>query len=142
MKLRLILAALALAACSRAPEPQPDPEAAKQIGEAQALPNTLPPPVEGTPRYVGRWAVAQDDCRDPPWEFQAAQLTTQGEVGCSFDTVNMTSTGYTIAATCHAEGETTQHTLQISFAESARAMMLTGGPWMGESRSLVYCGPL
>ena len=142
MRFRLILAALALAACTPAPEPQPDPEAAKQVGEAQPLPNTLPAPSEATPRYVGRWAVAQDDCRDPPWIFEAQQMHTTGEVGCGFDNVSMTSTGYTIAATCHAEGEDSHHTLQIAFAESARAMLLTGGPWMGESRGLVYCGPL
>ncbi|WP_395645727.1 hypothetical protein [Terricaulis sp.] len=142
MKLRLILAALALAACTPAPQPQPNPEAAKQVGEAQPLPNTLPRPSETTPRYVGRWAVAQDDCGDPPWVFEADRLTTQGEVGCSFDNVANTPTGYTIAATCHSEGDTSQHTLEISFAESARAMLLTGGPWMGDSRGLVYCGPL
>ena len=54
----------------------------------------------------------------------------------------MTTTGYAIAATCHAEGDTQDYTLQIAFAESARAMMLTGGPWMGESRGLIYCAPL
>ena len=69
-------------------------------------------------------------------------MHTTGEVGCDFNTISMTTTGYAIAATCQAEGDTQDYTLQIAFAESARAMMLTGGPWMGESRGLIYCAPL
>ena len=41
-------------------------------------------------------------------------------------------------ATGHAQAPPEQHNIQISFAESARAMMLTGGPW-DPAPSLVYC---
>lgn len=131
-----------LAACGPAPEPQSHSDAAKQVGEAQPLPSTLPPPSETTPRFVGRWAVAQDDCANPPWIFEARQMHTRGEVSCTFNNVQMTSTGYVIAASCSAEGDNRDYQLQISFAESARAMLLAGGPWAGESRGLVYCAPL
>ena len=144
MKALFLAAAIVcgLAACGPSPEPQPEPQAAKEVGDAQPLPNTLPPPSETTPRFVGRWAVAQDDCANPPWIFEAQRMHTAGEVSCTFNNVQSTSTGYTIAASCSAEGDNRDYQLQMSFAESARAMLLSGGPWAGESRGLVYCAPL
>lgn len=133
---------IALIACTdSAPVSEPDPEAAAQVGEAQPLPNALPAPNAATPRFVGVWAHTSVGCEVPAWTFRADSLSTQGEVSCSFNDVQMTETGYAIQATCHAEGVTTQHQMQLSFAESARAMMVAGGPW-DEAPSLVYCGPV
>jgi len=132
---------IGMIACTEPAEPQPDPQAAEQVGEAETLPQTLPPPSETTPRYVGLWATTQAGCENPAWRWRADGVSTQGEVSCDFNTVSLTNTGYAIAATCHAEGNTTTHNMQISFAESARAMMVADGPWSGTT-SLVYCGPL
>ena len=129
----------ALLACTETPEPQPDPEAAAQIGEAEPLPSTLPPPNTAEPRFVGLWATSAEGCSEPAWRFRRDGVSTLGEVSCSFDNVTLTDAGYQVAATCHAEGETTAHTMQFSFAESARAMMVSDGPWAGPT-SLVYCG--
>jgi hypothetical protein len=131
---------VALIACADPAEPPPDPDAAAQVGEAEKLPQTLPPPSETTPRYVGLWATTAEGCSNPAWRFEERHVSTQGEVSCNFEHVEMTSTGYTAAATCHAEGDTTTHNIQLSFAESARAMMIAEGPWA--ATSLVYCGPL
>lgn len=134
--------AVLLAACTPPPtEPEPDPDAAVQLGEQETLPRTLPPPSEETPRYVGLWAAASVGCDQPAWRWEENQVTTQGEVSCAFDTVEMTSTGYTIQATCTAQAPPTQETIQLSFAESARAMLVSGGPWSGDI-GLTYCGPL
>lgn len=132
--------AIALIACNPPPaEPLPDPDAAAQIGEAEKLPSTLPPPNSAEPRFVGLWATTAQGCAEPAWRFRADGVSTLGEVSCSFENVTMNDTGYQIAATCHAEGTTTQHTMQLSFAESARAMMISNGPWSGPT-SLVFCG--
>jgi hypothetical protein len=131
---------VALIACADPAEPPADPEAAAQIGDAQTLPNTLPPPSETTPRYVGMWASTSVGCELPAWTIRADSLSTIGEVSCTFDSVQQTSTGYTIQSTCYAEGPGTPAELQLSFAESARAMMIAGGPW-DQAPSLVYCGP-
>lgn len=131
-------ASLALIACADPAEPEPEPEAAAQVGEAEPLPHTLPPPAEETPRYVGLWATTADGCADPAWRFEADGISTQGEVSCEFNDVRMTAGGYDIAATCHAQAPPEQRNIQISFAESARAMMVTGGPW-DPAPSLVYC---
>lgn len=146
MKLSNLIARAAAAAISigmiACTEPAaPDPQAAEEVGQAEALPHTLPPPSETTPRYVGLWATTQDGCEDPAWRWRERQVSTQGEVSCDLNNVTMTDSGYSIAATCSAEGTTTTHNMQISFAESARAMMVSGGPWQGPT-SLVYCGPL
>ena len=130
-------ASLALIACADPVEPEPDPEAAAQVGEATPLPQ-LPAPAEEAPRYVGLWATTADGCANPAWRFETDGISTQGEVSCEFNDVQMSAAGYQIAATCHAQAPATQHNIQISFAESARAMMVTGGPW-DPAPSLVYC---
>jgi hypothetical protein len=132
---------IAMIACTEPVEPPPDPEAADQVGEPETLPQTLPPPSATTPRFVGLWATTQAGCENPAWRWRPDGVSTQGEVSCDFNSVSLTHTGYTIAATCHAEGAATTHNMQISFAESARAMMVADGPWSGPT-SLVYCGPL
>ncbi len=131
---------LAGAACTEATEPPPDPEAAAQVGEVHALPRTLPPPSETAPRFVGLWATSAEGCVEPAWRFEAARVTTRGEVSCAFQNVAQTQAGYELAATCTAEAPPAPYTITLSFAESARAMMISGGPWM--ATSLVYCGPL
>jgi hypothetical protein len=142
--MRIVVAAVIVAylvSCSPPQaEPPPDPDAAAQVGEAQLLPRTLPAPSVDTPRYVGLWAASEDGCADPAWRWEAERVTTQGEVSCSFNDVQMTNTGYTIQATCTAEGPPTPQQIQLSFAESARAMLVDGGPWTPVG--LVYCGPL
>ena len=132
---------VALIACADPAEPPPDPEAAAQVGEAEPLPHTLPPPNATTPRYVGLWAASAQGCADPAWRFEERGVSTQGEVSCAFNTVTLTNNGYDIAATCHAEAPPEQQQIQLSFAESARAMMIAGGPWQ-QGTSLVYCAPL
>ncbi len=131
----------AMIACADPAEPQPDPEAATQVGEVQALPQNLPAPSETKPRYVGLWATTAEGCTAPAWSFAPTGVTTLGEVSCEFHNVAMTDRGYDIRAQCSAEGETSQHNLQLSFAESARAMMISGGPWQSGT-ALEYCSAL
>jgi hypothetical protein len=138
----IVAAALAAAACSDpAPvaEPEPDPDAGAQVGDAGDLPRTLPPLGE-TPRYVGLWAASAEGCDEPAWRFEAERVTTRGEISCTFNEVSITPTGYQMDATCYAEGPPTPHTIQVSFSESARAMMTAGAPWA--ATGLVYCAPL
>ena len=142
--MRIIAAAIIVAylvSCSPPEaEPPPDPDAAVQVGEAQQLPRVLPPPSADRPRFVGLWAASEEGCTDPAWRFEPQRVTTQGEVACEFNEVQLTSTGYLIQATCTAEGPPTPQEIQLSFAESARAMMVSGGPW--NPIGLTYCGPL
>jgi len=142
--MRIIAAAVIVAyLVSCAPpeaEPPPDPDAAVQLGEAETLPRVLPAPSAERARYVGRWAASQDGCADPAWRFEERSVVTRGEVACEFNDVRLTNTGYTIQATCTAEGPPTPQTIQLSFAESARAMLVSGGPWA--PIGLIYCGPL
>lgn len=140
---RLSAAALsvALISCADPAEPEPDSDAAARVGEAQPLPDGLPAPSADAPRYVGLWATTADGCADPAWRFEADRISTQGEVSCAFDNVQMVPTGYEIAATCTAQAPPEPHTIRLSFAESARAMMVVGGPW-SPAPSLVYCGGL
>lgn len=136
----LCLAACALAACDRPAEPPPDPDAAAQVGPIEVLPHNLPAPSATTPRYVGLWAASAEGCANPAWRFESNSVSTEGEVSCAFQSVALTPAGYEIAATCTAEGPPTPHTISLSFAESARAMMISGAPWA--ATSLVYCGAL
>lgn len=131
----------ALIACADPAEPEPDPEAAAQIGQAEPIPSTLPPPSETTPRYVGLWATTAEGCAEPAWRFEANRITTRGEISCEFQNVAMTERGYEIQAQCTAEAPPAPHTIELSFAESARAMMVSGGPWQSGT-ALVFCAAL
>lgn len=142
---RLVLFAalgLLISACGpKSPaEPPANPAAAAQVGDAERLPNTLPPP-GAEPRFIGRWSATADGCSDPAWIFHARQVDTQGEVSCTFQDVTDIPGGYQINAMCSAETAPASYRIQLTFAESARAMMIAGGPWPAPT-SLVYCGPL
>jgi hypothetical protein len=140
---RCAIAAISVAmiACTEPAEPEPDPEAAAQVGETQQLPSTLPAPSETAPRYVGLWATTAEGCADPAWRFEEQRVSTRGEVSCEFQNVTVTDRGYDIQAQCTAQAPPEPHTIQLSFAESARAMMISGGPWSAGT-ALVHCGPL
>jgi hypothetical protein len=53
----------------------------------------------------------------------------------------MTDRGYDIQAQCTAEAPPAPYEIQLSFAESARAMMIAGGPWQ-QGTALVFCASL
>lgn len=137
----LAAASFAMIACTEPAEPEPDPGAAAEIGGVEPLPSTLPPPSATSPRYVGLWATTAEGCAEPAWRFEENRISTRGEVSCEFQNVTMTARGYDIQAQCYAEAPPEPYTIQLSFAESARAMMISGGPWQSGT-ALVYCSAL
>lgn len=137
----LVLAAATLAAACGQGAPSAPPETPQAEVEAPALPQTLPPPSAQTPRYVGLWAAEQGMCAEPPWRFEANEISTRGEVNCRFQNVREIPGGYEIDATCTAEAPPAPYQIRLTFAESARAMMIEGGPWTAGA-SLVFCRPL
>jgi hypothetical protein len=120
---------LALAACHR---PQA-PAAEEPAGPAQAAAAPAP-----APRYVGRWAASQDLCRTGAWDFAPRRLETAGEVACAFRQVVEVPGGYDIHALCTAEAPPKPYDLRLRFAQSARALLVEGGPF--EDAGLVWCG--
>lgn len=142
MRVILISAALALSACgpNTPPETQPDPRAAQDVSDTvQTLQHRLPP-ASAEPRYVGAWATTDEGCIDPAWIINAHEMHTQGEVSCIFNDVRDIPGGYDVQASCAVEGTNSAHNMQITFAESAQAMMIAGGPWSPDP-GLLYCGP-
>lgn len=97
-----------------------------------------PEPLPTAPRFVGRWAVDEQSCAARAWVFTRESLRTPAHSVCRFNDVRTVPGGYDIAARCTAEGPPTDDTLEIRFAESARAMLF-------ESRliadaGLIKCG--
>ena len=126
-----------------AAEPAAEPEAEEEApdgadpGNGEAAGSTLPPAGAGL-RFVGLWASEAANCEGRAWRFTAERLQTPAGSVCNFERVTPVSGGYDIAATCTAEGPPSEDTLEIRFAESAKAMLF-------ESTSiadagLVYCG--
>jgi hypothetical protein len=97
------------------------------------------PPANTEFRYAGRWATQANLCGVAEWEFTPGGFSTPGEVTCRFNTITRVPGGYQVGATCFAEGPATQHSILITFAESAQAMLLDGSPTA--AAGLVYCGP-
>jgi hypothetical protein len=81
------------------------------------------------PFFVGRWAAEDAMCPTAAWTFTATSLSTPGEVSCTFDRVTRTTTGYDVEATCTAEGPPAPQRISLSYAQSARALLVEGGPF-------------
>jgi hypothetical protein len=94
-----------------------------------AAPTPPSPPESEQPFFVGRWAAEEAMCASGAWTFTATSLSTAGEVSCTFDRVTETAAGYEIAATCTAEGPPAPHTIRLSYAQSAQALLVEGGPF-------------
>lgn len=74
-------------------------------------------------RFVGRWAANVGNCSGKAWRFTATSLNTPAGSQCTFRKVTEVPGGYDIAARCTAEGPPTDDTLELRFAESAKALL-------------------
>jgi hypothetical protein len=79
--------------------------------------------------YVGRWAADAGLCRDGAWVFTRDGLTTAGEVSCRFEQIRDTAAGVEIDAVCAAQAPPERHTIRLAYAQSARALLVEGGPF-------------
>ena len=107
-------------------------------GEAKAAEAGELPPPGPAPRFIGKWAADQKACQSAVWQFTASALRTPDDANCSFNRVNPVPGGYDIQATCSVKGPPSADTLQIRFAESAKAMLLSSKSI--KDIGLVYCG--
>ena len=74
-------------------------------------------------RFIGRWAANVGNCSSKAWRFTATSLNTPAGSQCTFREVTEVPGGYDIAARCTAEGPPTDDTLELRFAESAKALL-------------------
>lgn len=133
---------LGLAGCGQPDAVQKtDPAAAAQVGEAESLARSALPAATQEPRYVGLWGASEETCSTTAWTIRADGLTTPGEVACSFTNVSEIPAGYEVQASCTEQGPAQDYRMQFSFAESARALLIAGGPWAAPT-ALVHCGAL
>lgn len=79
--------------------------------------------------FVGRWASDVKNCGDKAWVITAQGLKTPGHVVCRFDEVEATTRGAAAHAICTAEGPPQPWTIQFSYAESARALLIEDAPF-------------
>lgn len=107
-------------------------------GEATAVVAGVLPPPGPLPRFVGKWAADQKSCESAPWQFTQSTLRTPAGSSCSFDQVAEVPGGYDVKAMCTAEGPPTADTLQIRFAESAKAMLFNSK--VIADTGLIFCG--
>jgi len=89
------------------------------------------------PFFVGRWAAEESLCRNAAWEITRTSLSTPGHAVCDFEEIENSPSGYEITATCTAEGPPAAYTLKMSYAQSARALLIDGGPF--QPVGLVSC---
>jgi hypothetical protein len=128
--------ALALVACEK-PAPAASDRAAPGA-QAEAPPPPVVPAPAPPARYVGRWAASADLCQTGAWNFAERRLETAGEVACEFQQVTPNEGGYDIHAVCTAEGPPKPYDLKLRFAQSAKALLLEGGPF--NDIGLIWCG--
>lgn len=107
-------------------------------GEATAVKAGDLPAPGPLPRFVGKWAADQKSCDSAAWQFTQTTLRTPAGSSCSFGQVSEVPGGYDVKATCTAEGPPASDTLQIRFAESAKAMLFHSKSIA--DTGLVFCG--
>ena len=96
-----------------------------------------PRPRQASHRFIGRWATEQANCAARAWRFTADRLTTAAGSVCTFRHVSEIPGGYDIAARCTSKGPPVNDTLELRFAESARALLVESDV-LGDS-GLVRC---
>lgn len=126
MRKIIILTACALSAACQARNAGP---AAIHPRAEAAAPNA--------PFFAGRWAAKKALCSDAAWEITPTRLSTPGHVVCAFRRPQPASV-YRINAVCTAEGPPAPYHLRISYAQSAKALLIEGGPF--RPIGLVKCG--
>ncbi|WP_137390685.1 hypothetical protein [Rhodoligotrophos defluvii] len=119
-----ILAALALAGC-------------KETANVNASRAHSAHATEDAPFFVGRWAAEEAMCGNAAWQFTESSISTPGHVVCKFNQVDNVGGVYQIDATCTAEGPPARYQLKISYAQSAGALLVEGGPF--QPIGLVAC---
>lgn len=129
----VVLTLLLLAACTREPaEPSPV-ESSTPTPQAPAASTQA----DSKPFFVGRWASEVANCRNAEWMIREDGLETPGHVVCRFERVTRTPRGFEAQSTCTAEGPPAQWTLQFSYAESARALLIEDAPF--DDVGLIRC---
>ena len=126
---------IGLGACGQGSSPPPSsaPAAAPRAAAAAPAPATT-----WTKRFfIGRWAAREDMCGQP-WIITDGGLSTPGEVSCRFRGLSDTPAGAEADARCTAEGPPRPYRLTFSYAQSARALLIEGGPF--RDAGLVRCG--
>jgi len=110
---------------------------------AEATPRNAPPmqsavaPGPQAPGfYIGRWAKQTQDCPGRVWTFTADRLVAPPGV-CIFDKITPVAQGIDIDADCSWDGETVSIQMRLSYAQSARALLVMEGP--GGDLGLVAC---
>lgn len=112
----LFIAAVALAttACSR----HQDDDVPTGVTVPTAPPDAF---------YIGTWAQSQADCASAAWIIHPTSL--QGPNGaCKFTRITPVQTGYALAAECIWREHELKTTIQASYAQSAKALLLSGAP--------------
>ena len=150
MRLLAVATVIALAGCGQAPSGH-EPNGPVGTGSGRAVEGNaaqsapiapqqagdLPQPSAAL-RFVGNWAPDQRACSSAAWKFTETTLQTPAGANCSFNRVTQVPGGYDVEATCTAEGPPASDTLQIRFAESAKAMLFDSKTIA--DTGLVFCG--
>ena len=139
-----------LAGCRREPAAEAPVEPSDSANvQAESLPDAdinaslaenlgAAPPTAETLRFLGSWAVDEENCADNAWRFEETELRTPAGSACRFSEVRTVPGGYDIAARCTAEGPEEEDVLKLRFAESAGGMLFESDSIA--DAGLVRCG--
>jgi hypothetical protein len=125
MRRFLILAAVMLATAACSPPQAGDTVQNNARNNAPpALTVPTPPP---NAFYVGTWAHSEADCANAAWTIHPTSLQAPSGA-CKSTKITPTQPGFTIEAECIWREQTTKNTIQAAYAQSAKALLLSGTP--------------
>jgi hypothetical protein len=111
-------AALTLSACSRSED---------NARPAPTVPGVTVPTPPADAFYAGTWAHSQAECATAAWTIHPTSLQAPGGA-CRFTKITPVQTGFAIEAECIWREQTTKNTIQAAYAQSAKALLLSGTP--------------
>jgi hypothetical protein len=120
-------ALLAVGGCGRREAAAPPREPAQPAARAGAAEPLF---------FVGRWAAKPELCRDAAWVVTARELHAPGGVSCRLGAPQGAGP-VEVDATCAAGGPPKAWRLRFAYAQSARALLVEGGPFA--DAGLVRC---
>jgi len=123
---------LLLSGCDRR---QDSPAADNQSGKIAVTPS---PSAEVPPFYVGRWATRENLCGTDVWVIDERGLQAPQGASCRFDGAPQGAGPVEIDASCTAGGASRTWRLRLSYAQSARALLIENGPFA--DTGLIRCG--
>jgi len=87
----------------------------------------VPTPPPAAAFYAGEWAHTAADCPVRAWSIHPNALQAP-DGACDFRSIKPVQEGFAVEADCRWAGKTAHASMRFSYAQSAKALLISGTP--------------